>query len=91
MAFTFQMRFHTSTKAGQSDTYLVSCSNLSKVGHVGNGPHWESFVNQTIVDKHVGHAKHCNSQTLLRDSECQYEKSKGSFSSHENHLQSQVN
>ena len=60
--------------------YLVSCSNLTKVGYVGNGPHWESFVDQAIVDKHISHAKHCNSKTLLKVQKCQYEKFTGSFS-----------
>jgi hypothetical protein len=46
--------------------YRVSRSDRPEVGHVGDGPHWESFVNQTVVDEHVRHAKHRNSKTLLR-------------------------
>lgn len=44
----------------------MSRSDPSEIGHVGDGPHWESFVNQTVVDEHVRHAKHRNSKTLLR-------------------------
>lgn len=48
-----------------SSIYLMSCSDLSEIGHVGYGTHRESFMNQTIVDKHVRHPKHCNSKTLF--------------------------
>ena len=44
--------------------YLVSSSYSSEVRHVGNGTHRESFMDQTVVDKHVGHAKNRNSKTL---------------------------
>ena len=44
--------------------YLVSSSHSSKVGHVGNGTHRESLMNQSIVDEHVGHTKHSYSKTL---------------------------
>jgi len=46
--------------------YLVSSSNSSEVGHVGNGPHRESLMNQSVVDKHVGHSEHRYSKALLQ-------------------------
>lgn len=46
--------------------YFVSSSNSSEIGHVGNGTHRESLVNQSIVDKHVGHPKHRDSEALFR-------------------------
>lgn len=46
--------------------YLVGSSYLPEIGHVGNGTHWESLVNKTIVDKHVRHPKHRNSKSLYR-------------------------
>lgn len=44
----------------------MSSSNSSEVGHVGNGTHWESLMNQSIVDKHVGHPEHRDSKPLLQ-------------------------
>jgi hypothetical protein len=46
--------------------YLVSCSHSPEVRNVCNGPYWESTVDKTVVYKHVGHPKHCNSKTLWK-------------------------
>lgn len=42
----------------------MSSSNPSEIRYVGNGTHWESLVNQTIVDEHVCHPEHSNSKAL---------------------------
>lgn len=47
--------------------YLVCRSDPPEIRHVCNGTHRESLVDQSIVDKHVGHAKHRNSKALRED------------------------
>ena len=41
---------------------LVSSSDLSEIGDVGDGTHRESFMNETVVDEHVGHPEDRNSK-----------------------------
>lgn len=48
---------------------LMGSSHFSEIRHVGNGTHGESFMDQTVVDKHVGHAKNRNSKTLQQSME----------------------
>uniref|UniRef100_A0A2P2K3T4 Beta-carotene hydroxylase 5 n=1 Tax=Rhizophora mucronata TaxID=61149 RepID=A0A2P2K3T4_RHIMU len=45
---------------------LVGRSYSPEIRHIGNGTHRKSFVNKTIVHKHVGHAINCNSKTSTK-------------------------
>ena len=60
-------------------TYRMCGSHPSEVGHIGNGTHWESFVNQSIVDKHVSHPKHRDSKSLPQETACYYTNIPGHF------------
>lgn len=42
----------------------MSSSDLSEIGDVGDGTHRESFMNETVVDEHVGHPEDRNSKAL---------------------------
>lgn len=46
--------------------YMMSSGYPSEVGHVGDGAHRESPMDQSIVDEHVSHTKHRNSETLRK-------------------------
>ncbi|GER51038.1 stress-inducible protein [Striga asiatica] len=43
---------------------LSKFGNFPEIWHVGDGAHLESPVDETIVNKHVGHAEHRNTETL---------------------------
>lgn len=43
-------------------------SDSPEIWHVGNGTHGEPFVNETVVDEHVGHTKHRNAKALIPES-----------------------
>lgn len=42
----------------------MSSGDSSKIRDFRNGPNGEPLVNETIVDEHVSHAKHRNSEAL---------------------------
>lgn len=43
---------------------LVGSGNFSQVGDICNRTHRKAFMNKTVVDKHVGHPKHRDSESL---------------------------
>jgi hypothetical protein len=51
--------------------YLMSCGYFLEIGQVANWAYREAAVDQTVVDKHVGHAKHSDAEPLQSHSTIQ--------------------